>query len=461
MAQTWSLAGEHLDTLFASFLSFDRVLIAVSGGSDSLALLYLSAQWAQRHKDQAPLFEVATVDHGLRVGSRREALAVKQHAERCGFLHHLLEWNGLKSQHGVQVRAREARYALMERLARTWQDERVAIATAHTSEDQAETFLMRLARASGPDGLRCISSKRVLYPSSQIFLLRPFLRVSRADLRSWLVAHKIEWVDDPSNCDERFERVKLRQAEPTLRRLGLRPDKLALSAERQARAVAALEEGTTTLQNACFQLHAGAFGSLDRPIFERAPQELRVRLLQRVLNMYRGETPLAELEQVERLVGDLEKKCLLRQTLGGCEIHAKKDVLLVYREVGRASLVSTSLFPNVPIVWDRRFRILLSPSSHQKESTENYSNIVVRPLDLTVFRKLRDSGEKKYAIPVRAAATLPAVWWGDTLITIGALGSNKSQVHPSFSLTDQPIHAEFLYPTKTTPERIPYQRPLD
>lgn len=434
---------ENLDLLFKPFLKFDRIILAVSGGSDSLALLYLAKDWTKRQLLNLPTFEVATIDHGFRTGSYEEACRVRTQAETLGFRHHLLKWRGQKPLASLQLLAREERYALLEQVALGRKHEHVAIATAHTSDDQAETVLMRLARGSGPDGLKGISDSRPLYASSQITLLRPFLSVSRSDLRDWLLAHNITWDEDPSNCDERFERVRLRKAAATFHSVGLDPHRLALTAKRQARAVQALEIATDTLQNQIFHLHGAAYGSLDVTGFRNAPEELRVRLLARLLNIFRGETPPPQLEQVERLVFDLQKNPSFRGTLGGCEIHAKKNNILIYREVGRATLPSVPLLPGVPVVWDRRFRVLLAASPPDIDLPKSEAPFMLRPFDPMFSPALREKiTEKK--IPVRAAATLPSVWWGEKLIKICGMGSEDGIWNGSFPLTVPAIHAEFL-----------------
>ncbi|MFM7084561.1 MAG: tRNA lysidine(34) synthetase TilS [Hyphomicrobium sp.] len=447
MEEVQRLTFEDLNPHVQCFSSFERVLLAVSGGSDSLALLYLAAQWAKTYPQITPHFEVATIDHGLREGSYEEACRVRTHAEGLGLKHHLLPWRGPKPQTSLQELARAERYALLEEVALGWKEEKVAIATAHTMDDQGETVLMRLARGSGPDGLKGITPKRPLSSSSRIALLRPLLRVSRADLCAWLSSQNLSWEEDPSNLNTLFERVRLRTAATTLRSLGLNADKLALAAHRQNRAVDALEVATDDLQKACFQLQGGAYGSLDISVFGQSPEELRIRLLARVLNIFRGETPPAQLEQVERLVEDLDKRPLLRRTLGGCELHAKKKVIHIYREVGRASLPALPLLPGMPVVWDQRFRILLPQSPQEKHCASSSSLTVplwVRPLDPTLYRALRENIFKNSQIPLRAAATLPSVWRGEKLLTICGLGSDKSLQHGSFPLTEHPIHAEFL-----------------
>ena len=191
--------------LFSPLLSYDHLALAVSGGSDSVALMVLAARWVQSQAD-APNVTVLTVDHGLRPASAEEAAQVGRWARALGLDHAILGWRGAKPSSGLQAAAREARYALMS----DWCLEHgaAAIVTAHTANDQAETVMMRLARGSGVDGLAGMM-RETLAPWP---VLRPLLGVTRARLRAVLTAAGHDWIDDPSNDDTAFERIRMRQA---------------------------------------------------------------------------------------------------------------------------------------------------------------------------------------------------------------------------------------------------------
>ena len=181
--------------------------IAVSGGPDSIALLLLAA------RARPGAVEAATVDHRLREGSADEARFVAEVCERLGVRHSILEadW-GETPQTAVQERARVERY----RLLRGWATERGlgALATAHHADDQAETFLMRLARGAG---IRGLAAMRPLAPTpgaqdGDAQLVRPLLGWRRSELEDVCAAEGIQPVTDPSNDDDRFERVRVRRA---------------------------------------------------------------------------------------------------------------------------------------------------------------------------------------------------------------------------------------------------------
>ncbi|MEQ8920766.1 MAG: tRNA lysidine(34) synthetase TilS [Roseovarius confluentis] len=188
--------------------------VAVSGGSDSMAMLHLLAE------EGLPL-AVVTVDHGLRPESRAEAEFVRERCAALGVPHSILTWKGAEATGNLQDQARRARYALME----TWAGQRGidVIALGHTLDDQSETFLMRLARGSGIDGLCGMESRRV---TQGVTWARPFLTVRRDELRGYLERRDLPWIDDPSNEDDRFDRVKARRAMACLEPLGVTPERL-------------------------------------------------------------------------------------------------------------------------------------------------------------------------------------------------------------------------------------------
>ena len=181
-----------------------RIGVAVSGGPDSLALLLLAAAARPGH------VEAATIDHGLRPEAREEAAMVAEVCDRLGVRHATLtaRWSELPET-AIQERARNKRY----RLLGYWAEERGldAIATAHHAEDQAETFLMRLARGSGVRGLAAMRPRSVS-PGAHIRLVRPLLGWRRSELEQVCIASGLTPAADPSNLDERFERVRVRRA---------------------------------------------------------------------------------------------------------------------------------------------------------------------------------------------------------------------------------------------------------
>lgn len=417
MAEPWTPTADDLAAIFAPLRGCARVVLAVSGGSDSTALLHLAVRWARSLGADAPTISVATVDHGLRPSSATEAHLVAEAARMLGVEARVLTWSGAKPERGIQEKAREMRYALIGQYASEGGAGSCAIVTAHTLDDQAETVLMRLARGSGPDGLQGMRSVRTLEAHPNLVLVRPLLNFSREQLRSFLVASGITWFDDPSNEDVRFERVRFRAAAGTLSDLGLTPAMVGLAAERQQRAVAALEAATDATAAAALDLHGGMFASIDAGLLRAAAGEIQIRLLSRVLKIFGGASGPAEMAQVERLAQTLMTTPGTRITLGGCEVRGCDREVRVFRERGRALLTPIQIEQGQEAIWDNRFHIRHKIGSGPASTAA----MVVRALDPHSAALLRRRVSPRSKLPMRAAATLPAVWVDDSLVGVGGL----------------------------------------
>jgi tRNA(Ile)-lysidine synthase len=395
------------------FAPFRHVVLAVSGGSDSMALMSLVAEWlrAEQATDSVTV-TVATVDHRLRAESAREAEWVAEHSRALGLSHTTLVWSEEKPSSGVQERAREARYALLAAHARAHPP--AAVVTAHTADDQAETLLMRLGRGSGIDGLAGMAMERPLLPDGSVRLVRPLLAVTKAQLLSVLEDAGLPWLEDPSNDRTDFERVRLRRSAAHLDALGLSNDKLALSASRLMRAREALDRVTDERLRALVATHGGVFASLPRQAWQSEPQEIRVRVLARLLAAYGGEAKPARLSQVEALDDALTRDDRPHaQTLGGCILSKGRTTLRLYREPPAVAIPGVLLRAGQDVLWDWRFRVRYADGAGDAVS--------VRPLGLAAYATLRDRSGLDVRPPARAAAGLPAIWRGDELLAVPPL----------------------------------------
>ena len=232
------VSAAEAKTLFDPLASATALVLAVSGGPDSTALLLMAARWRQARKTGPRLLAV-TIDHGLRRESAGEARAVARLAHALGVPHRILRWTGKKPATGLQQNARDARYRLLAKAAA--RAKAGAIVTAHTLDDQAETVLIRMSRGSGLGGLGAMAREAPLPVGGEAVLVRPLLEIPKARLIATLRRARIAFADDPSNRDPRFTRARLREVMCALAREGLDARRLSLLARRLRRAEAAIE----------------------------------------------------------------------------------------------------------------------------------------------------------------------------------------------------------------------------
>jgi tRNA(Ile)-lysidine synthase len=288
--------------------------IAVSGGGDSVALMFLLAAYAKQAKLPPPI--VLTVDHGLRPDSAKDAKTVAKIATDAGLKAHVLTFKGPVPKSDIEAEARNARYRLMGEWLVTHKID--ALYVAHTMEDQAETFLLRLARGSGLDGLSAMRAvARFPLPGFEaIHVVRPLLDYPRAALREYLVSRKQAWLEDPMNTDPRFARSRLRAAWAQLEELGLTASRVADAAEHLGRAREALEDMTEALLQRSTRFDAdGAL--LDSVRLKMAPREVGLRALAAVLSRVSGETYRPRFGRLERLFDSIRDGTLG----GGATLH--------------------------------------------------------------------------------------------------------------------------------------------
>jgi tRNA(Ile)-lysidine synthase len=427
-----TVRDQDLDALLGPALApFKRAVLAVSGGSDSMALMVLFARWiafGAAPKDLA--VEVASVDHGLRPDAAEEAAWVAERARALGFRHTTLVWSGDKPQTRLQERAREARYALLAAHAAAGRTP-AAVVTAHTEDDQAETLLMRLGRGSGLDGLSGMAPMRQLFPDGSVQLVRPLLGLSKARLVATLEGQGSAWVDDPSNTRPDFERVRVRQALANRTALGLSNEKLALSAQRLLRAREALEQISDAKAIALVDPHHGVYGEFDRSLWRAEPAELRIRMLTRLLRAFGGDARPALLSQVEALDGVLVRDRPVAQTLGGCMIVQGLKAIRIYRELGVRQLPVVSLRPGEEALWDWRFRVgYAAPGGTNGGDDPEAVSVVVRPLGMHAYATLRPRMAANVRPPARAAYSVPSFWSGERLLGVPSLAPQGQRDGP-------------------------------
>ena len=307
--------------------------LAVSGGGDSVALMHLAADWLKARNQPLDRGTVLTVDHGLRPGSAKEAAATMGWARRIGFPAHTLRWRGRKPRSNVEDSARTARYRLIGDWCRA--NEVATVFVAHTRDDQAETFLLRLGRGSGVDGLSAMRPRapHPLPGYDGIELIRPLLDIGRDELRADLAQRRASFIEDPMNEDPRFARVRIRQALPALEAAGLSLVRIAQAAGHLARARAALDAETQHFL-ADHVRFAPAGAVFDGAALSAEPREIGLRALSAILLRVSGKAYRPRFERLEHLYDALGSS-MAALTLSGCRIGPAPKAL---RHFGTATL---------------------------------------------------------------------------------------------------------------------------
>ena len=365
-----------------------RIAAAVSGGADSLALAVLLQDWAR------PLgghVTALTVDHGLRPEAAAEARFVARTLEPLGLAHQTLRWRGAKPSANISAAARRARYDLLSRhCARRGL---LHLALGHHLDDQAETFLLRLGRGSGLDGLAAMAP---IVELPRLRLLRPLLGLPKVRLEATLRARGLDWIEDPTNRDPAQARARLRQLLPGLATEGLTAARLAATARHLGRARAALEGELARILVRAVTLDPAGFAQVDPAPLMAAPGELGLRALARVLITVGGAEYGPRLESLERLYGRISSGLTAGATLGGCRVLPRRDCLLVVREARNLPVVR--LDAGQRLLWDGRFDVALSWARGRRKTGE------------FGLGALAAAGwaEVRAAVPAAAAARIPA-----------------------------------------------------
>ncbi|WP_371226148.1 tRNA lysidine(34) synthetase TilS [Roseovarius sp. 2305UL8-3] len=312
--------------------------VAVSGGGDSVALLVLLADWGRAD------LRVATVDHGLRAEAADEARQVAALCADLGIPHDILRWSGWDGQGNLPDQARRARYALMADWATSHDLNDIVL--GHTSDDQAETFLMRLARAAGLDGLSAMAAVRDV---SGVRFHRPLLGVTRELLRDFLRGRNICWAEDPSNEDNTFERVRIRKLLADLGPHGITGTGLAQVADQLREARDALNGYVLQDARRIVGFYHGDLLIDNDGVHSVTPEALR-RVVKTGLIWVSGADYPPRGEALERLLSAIRSG--QDMTLGGCRVLARPEGVRITREW---KAVAEMRVP-VGTLWDGRWQ---------------------------------------------------------------------------------------------------------
>jgi len=423
------ISDAALKGAFSSIAAYPSVALAVSGGPDSIALMHLACRWANVLGRSRSTLSVLTVDHGLRPEGKQEAAFVAEEAAKLGLTHATLTWGGVKPKTGIQAAARRARYALMAGHCRS--HGLACLVTAHTEDDQAETFLMRLRRGSGLDGLAAMAPVSAY---DGLPLIRPLLGISKARLFAYLRAGSLPFIRDPSNDNQAFERVRLRTAMKALALAGIQKPMLARAAFRLGRAREALDAAASAYLEESFTVRSLGQAETGPEAFFALPDEIALRVLAEALALIGGKDAPPQMAKVERLLKDLSRQ--REASLGGCLISLGRNSLRFYREPGRLGKKQTAAVAGATTVFDGRFLLNFADGMAK--------GLTLAPLGPVGWAHVR-SVMKDQALTIKAcrlaALTTPALWRGDALVAAPSLRFVEPGKEPG---AGQPVSVELV-----------------
>lgn len=393
--------------------------VAVSGGADSMALCLLAHRWVRARGGRVVAL---TVDHGLRADSTAEAAQVGIWLRKYGIEHHILSWEGPKPATAVQQAARSARY----RLLGAWCAGRgiLHLLVAHHREDQAETYALRLARGSGVEGLAAMPALGRLPEqlADAPLLLRPLLEVPKARLVSLLAGMGQDWIEDPSNSLEKYQRVRIRRLFAEAAPDGLTIDGAIAAVAVMQRENAALEAELLRFMSLHTCLDPSGFASFDRGAFRRLPRDIALRCLARLIMVIGGRVYPPRSDRLARITSAVCTAAAGGWTSSGCLFEADDDKVLVFREA--ASCSSETIFDPAgdEIFWDRRFRVGFRPEQRKGETFPD--KVTIRKLGYAGWCGILadDPSLRNNKIPFRAKLCLPAVFLDSGLLAVPLLG---------------------------------------
>jgi tRNA(Ile)-lysidine synthase len=379
-----------------------RLAVAVSGGADSMALALMAGAWVDRRGGR---LLAITVDHGLRAESAAEAAQVGRWLTARGIAHETIPWTGAKPRSGIQHAARSARYALLFDCCR--RHGIVHLLVGHHRDDQEETIAMRIDRGSGPDGLAAMPSS---VSGSSARLLRPLLGVARARLEATLVARAQDWIEDPSNRNPAYARVRLRQrrsveaigagdqaplGDLARQMAGLRSERLSEAAATLARASTLMPEG---------------YAVIDAAALTSASPEAGLRALDGLIRAVGGAAYPNPRDSLLRLWEELRAGLTERRSLGGCLIAPRRGGFLLMREPS-AMQPPQPVHAGQSIRWDRRFDLRTAGSGDGR----------VGALTREGWAAIRTKIERP-RLPAEVVVTLPALFDAAGLVAVPHLG---------------------------------------
>jgi tRNA(Ile)-lysidine synthase len=377
----------------------EKIAIAVSGGADSMCLTHLLAGWCKENNVE---LHALIVDHGLRAESSQEAESVKLFLISEGISTHILKWKNAKPKSDIQNQARIARYNLLTQHCKEHSIKHLFV--AHTLNDQAETILMRIIRGSGIDGISGMAPKTTL---GCITILRPLLKIDRNQIEQHLLNVGWPWVNDPSNLNHKYDRIKVRSILNNYEKEFKNQDlykRLSLLAQNARTTKKYLSKRVNIAWKKYISINELNYLEVDNAVYN-LPQEIKQRLFVRAFKYLNPKANTPRLCSLTRAITELRVLTSTTKTLMGCLAQKSTERTTICLEFGKNPL-TLDLKINEVNIW-YNFKIIVS-----KEG------LVAKPLGKNGWEYLKELGfTKKPKTPIAAIHSMLSIYDGDLLVS--------------------------------------------
>jgi len=380
----------------SSFVGKEKYAIAVSGGSDSLALSTLAKLYSLENDND---FVALIIDHKLRKESANEAKQTYKSLTQKKIKAKILTYQGEKFSSNIQKKARDLRYDLFEKYCT--KNKIKFLILAHHQDDLIENFYIRLIRGSGIKGLT--SLQNIFEYNKDFYLLRPLLNFNKQELLNVTKKSYLSWIEDPSNKNDKFLRVRIRKMQSKLQKEGFDPKRIIKTIENLNTAKDSLEFYIFKSEKKYLKFFKEGYATLKSSIFNNEAQEVIFRVIIKAIHYVSGEYYPPRSDSLKSLMKNLSVKTFKSSTLGGCLIEKNKNIISFYRE-DRNVAVETLNKTKQKTNWDDRFLVNKNFNNQQQFVVKKLGN---HGIEYLRKNKFNDYGNK---IPVQAKKTLPSFW---------------------------------------------------
>ena len=380
----------------SSFIGKEKFAIAVSGGSDSLALSVLAKLYSLENDND---FVSLIIDHKLRKESAEEARVTYKNLTQNKIKAKILNYQGEKFSSNIQKKARDLRYDLFHKYCA--KNKIKFLILAHHQDDLIENFYIRLIRGSGIKGLT--SLQNIFEYSKDFYLLRPLLNFNKQELLTVTKKSYSSWIEDPSNKNDKFLRVRIRKMQSKLQKEGFDPKRIIKTIDNLNTAKDSLDFYIFKSEKKYLNFYKEGYATLKSSIFNNEAQEVIFRVIIKAIHFVSGEYYPPRSDSLKGLMKNLLAKSFKSSTLGGCLIEKNKNIISFYRE-DRNVAVETLNKKKQKTNWDDRFLVNKNFNNQQQFVVKKLGN---HGIEYLRKNKFNDYGNK---IPVHAKKTLPSFW---------------------------------------------------